>query len=356
MIAVRLNRAGFTPALFGLWDDERCAMSLCCLDLRTTDAAWNLAAEQYVFDSMPRDRSYFMLWQNQNAVVIGKYQNTYAEINADYVRRRQIQVVRRLSGGGAVYHDLGNLNFSFIADAGPLGRLDLTAFCRPVIRTLRALGVPAELNGRNDMTIDGKKFSGNSQYMRQGRVLHHGTLLFDSDLDTVGLALHADADKLHSKGVASVRSRVVNLRPYLDPPLSLEKFRAQLLENIRRESSGELYEWNEADLAAIEDIRRRRYACWEWNYGRSPACSMEKKRRFEGCGTVSAFFSLEGELIRELHFFGDFFSTVDPEALAARLIGLRLKEEDLRSALSGLDPEVYISGMTVQNLIELLLY
>lgn len=331
-------------------------MKLCYLNLDTTDAAWNLAAEQYIFDALPRDRSYVMLWQNAGAVIIGKYQNTLAEINAEYVREHHVQVVRRLSGGGAVYHDLGNLNFSFITDAEHLGTIDLKLFCRPVIRTLHSLGLPAELNGRNDMTLAGKKFSGNSQYLRQGRVLHHGTILFDSDLDAVECALHADADKLQSKGVSSVRSRVTNLLPCLREPMSLSEFREKLLAEILRENPGEPYVFSEADRQAIEAIRRQRYACWDWNYGRSPAGSMEKKRRIEGCGTVSAFLSTDRGRIRTLNFRGDFFSTLEPDGLAERLIGMELREDALRAALADLDPGPYLHGMSKDALIQFLLY
>ena len=154
-------------------------MKLSYLDLMTTDPSYNLAMEQYVFDCLPRDRMYFMLWQNDNAIIVGKYQNTIAEINEEAVRERGIRVVRRLSGGGAVYHDMGNLNFTFITDVGESNALNLKLFCEPVVRTLATLGVKAEVNGRNDITIDGKKFSGNSQYIRQGRVMHHGTIMFD---------------------------------------------------------------------------------------------------------------------------------------------------------------------------------
>ena len=331
-------------------------MKLSYLNLYTTDAAWNLAAEQYVFDALPRDRSYLMLWQNKSAVIIGKYQNALVEINAEYVKEHKIQVVRRLSGGGAVYHDLGNLNFSFIADAESMGRINFRLFCQPVIRALQSLGVPAELNGRNDMTVDGKKFSGNSQYIQQSRVLHHGTILFDSDLEAVSLALRADAKKLQSKGVTSVRSRVTNLRPYLAEQMSLARFRETLLAHILQENPGKAYDFSKADLQAIDEIRRQRYANWDWNYGRSPSGSMVKKRRIEGCGTVSAVLSSDQGRIQELRFSGDFFSTLGPEALADKLIGARLDEEELGQILSGVDLGLYLHGMTRESLIQLLLY
>ena len=207
-------------------------MKLSYLDLMTTDPSYNLAMEQYVFDCLPRDRMYFMLWQNDNAIIVGKYQNTIAEINEEAVRERGIRVVRRLSGGGAVYHDMGNLNFTFITDVGESNALNLKLFCEPVVRTLATLGVKAEVNGRNDITIDGKKFSGNSQYIRQGRVMHHGTIMFDSDLSVVSEALRVDPTKIQTKGIRSVRSRVTNVAEHLPEKVTLPEFRRILLENI----------------------------------------------------------------------------------------------------------------------------
>ena len=233
-------------------------MKLSYLDLMTTDPSYNLAMEQYVFDCLPRDRMYFMLWQNDNAIIVGKYQNTIAEINEEAVRERGIRVVRRLSGGGAVYHDMGNLNFTFITDVGESNALDLKLFCEPVVRTLATLGVKAEVNGRNDITIDGKKFSGNSQYIRQGRVMHHGTIMFDSDLSVVSEALRVDPTKIQTKGIRSVRSRVTNVAEHLPEKVTLPEFRRILLENILKENPGEAYPLTQDDLAAVEKLRAER--------------------------------------------------------------------------------------------------
>ncbi len=329
-------------------------MELNYLDLTTTDPAYNLAAEQYVFDSLPRDRAYLMLWQNDNAIIIGKHQNTLAEINESYVREHGIRVVRRLSGGGAVYHDLGNLNFTFITDAGDTAKLDFRAFCLPIVRTLRDLGVDAEINGRNDITIDGKKFSGNSQYLREGRVMHHGTILFDSDLSVVGEALHVDESKIRAKGVKSVRSRVTNVLAYLPRPIPLPEFRAALLASILAQTPGEEYVLTPEDLGAIERLRAERYATWEWNYGRSPECTMLKKERIEGCGTVEAYFSVQNGVIERLTFRGDFFSVDEPEMLAERFIGLRPEPDAYRAALRGVDVSRFFHGMTQEAFLSLL--
>ena len=328
--------------------------ALCYLNLDTTDAAWNLAAEQYVFDSLPRDRSYFMLWQNRSAVIIGKHQDTLAEINRPYVEEQGIQVVRRLSGGGAVYHDLGNLNYTIITDSGPTDTLDMSLFCQPVLRVLRDLGVPAELTGRNDMTLEGKKFSGSAQYLRRGRIQHHGTLLFDSDLDRVQQALRVDPEKIRSKGLPSVRSRVTNLRPYLPEGLTLPRFREILLEEILRQTPGEPYVFSAADLAGIEELARSRYRSWDWNVGVSPASSLIRRRRFEGVGTVEARLQIEHGRIAGLRFVGDYFSVEEPEALEALLLGLPPERRALGEVLAGVDVSRFFLGMESGQLLELL--
>lgn len=324
------------------------------LDLHTTDPDVNLATEQYVFDCLPRDRTYFLLWQNDNAIIIGKHQNTLAEINEEYVRAHGIRVVRRLSGGGAVYHDRGNLNFTFITDAGNTETLDFRLFCLPVVRTLGQIGIRAEVNGRNDITIDGRKFSGNSQYLKSGRVMHHGTILFDSDLDVVQQALRVDPEKIRAKGIKSVRSRVTNVREHLTRDIPLDEFRRILLENILRENGGEEYQLTGADLAAIETLRRERYASWDWNYGASPECTLCKRRRVEGCGLVEAYITVERGRISALEFRGDFFSIAEPEELARRFLGRKPEPEEYAAALEGVDASRYFAGLSSEELLSIL--
>ncbi len=329
-------------------------MSLSWLNLYTTDPAFNLAAEQYVFDSLPADRMYFMLWQNDNAVIIGKYQNTLAEINAPYIREHGIRVVRRLSGGGAVYHDMGNLNFTFITDAGDSDTLNFRYFCLPVVKTLRSLGVNAEINGRNDITIDGKKFSGNSQYIKKGRVMHHGTIMFDSDLGVVEKALKVDPEKIRAKGIKSVRSRVTNVREHLPGEITLEEFRRILLENILKETPGTEYLLTRQDNEEIEKLRAERYASWDWNYGASPECTLLKEKRFPGCGLVQAYLTVSHGLIENVVFRGDFFGAAEPEELAGRFAGIRPDAEDYKKILRETNVSLYFSGLENEQLLELL--
>ncbi len=329
-------------------------MKLSYLNLKTTDPAFNLAAEEYVFDSLPKDRMYVMLWQNDNAIIIGKHQNTLAQINLPFVEAKGIRVVRRRSGGGAVYHDLGNLNFTIITDAGEDGNLDFGRFCDIVIRALARVGIQAERNGRNDMTIAGKKFSGNAQYVRAGRVMHHGTILFDSNAEVLSQALQVDEEKIRAKGVASVRSRVTNVRPWLPKDMTLEVFRRVLLESILDQYLGKELEFGPADLEAIRRIQETRYDTWQWNYGQSPACTLLRKGRREGCGTVEAYLSVDKGYIRAVDFRGDFFSAQDPEGLAQKLVGCPYQRQALEEVLAGENVGRFFMGLDRQALLEIL--
>ena len=326
-------------------------MKLRFLDLTTTDPAFNLAAEEYVFEKLPRDAMYVMLWQNDNAIIVGKHQNTLAQINEAFVREKGIKVVRRLSGGGAVYHDMGNLNYTIIADGD--GDLDFGRFCRIVLDALARVGVRGELNGRNDMTIDGKKFSGNAQYAKQGRVMHHGTILFDSDSSVLAGALQVDEAKIKAKGVKSVRSRVTNVRPHLPKDMPLKQFKKVLLGSILTQFPGEEYVFTPEDLAEIEKLSLR-YRDWEWNYGKSPACDLVRKQRVEGCGTVEAYLSLDQGRIQQLQFRGDFFSAREPEGLAQRLVGLPLERQALAAVLLAEDVGSFFMGLDAAGLLDIL--
>lgn len=322
------------------------------IDSSSTDPRWNLALEEYVFDSLPQDKSYFMLWQNHNTIVVGKNQNAAAEINGQFVRSRGITVVRRLSGGGTVYHDLGNLNFTFITDAD---EIDLRRFCLPIVEALAQLGVTAEINGRNDITIEGKKFSGNSQYLRNGRVMHHGTLMFRSDLHVLRDALQVDREKLSAKGIASVSSRVTNISDHLPPEVTIEDLRQALLRCVPCEDGGTPYHLTEEDLAAINAIAEKRYASWEWTYGLSRALEISRKKRIENCGTVEISLSTDGGIITALDIHGDFFGSGDIPTLCASLIGCRCEASALNRQLSAIDLSHYIYNCPQEALVELLL-
>ena len=262
-------------------------------------------------------------------------------------------MVRRLSGGGAVYHDMGNLNFTVIADARD-GALDFGRFCDIVIRALEKAGIHAERNGRNDMTIDGKKFSGNAQYIRGGRVMHHGTILFDSDHTVLAQALQVDEEKIRAKGIRSVRSRVTNVRPYLPRDMTLADFRVLLLQSILEQFPGDPYTLTPQDLESVAHLKESRYDTWQWNYGHSPQGTVTKRRRFEGCGTIEAAIDLDRGCIRGIRFSGDFFCAVEPAQLEALLEGCPLEEAALSALLSGTDISRYFMGLDLEAFIAFL--
>lgn len=324
------------------------------IELHTTDPAFNLAAEQYVFDSLPKEDNYFMLWQNGPSVIVGRHQNTLAEINVPYVEGKKLPVVRRLSGGGAVYHDLGNLNFTFVQNADS-SRPDLSLFCHPVAKALRELGAPAEVNGRNDITILGQKISGNAQYVRQGRVMHHGTLLFDADLEAAGMALKPSAEKLRSKGVASVRSRMTTLREHLPQGTTLAQFRSLFLQRLFEGTPMETYVFQEEELQAIRQISDERYATRQWNYGQSPPCDLVYKGYIPQCGTVELQLSIRKGLIKEARFYGDFFAQKDLAPLCMGFVGETPDPQGFTAAVASVDPSEYIQGLSRDELLNLLL-
>lgn len=321
------------------------------LESPSRDPYFNLALEEYVFERMDKSKSYFMLWQNDNTIVVGKYQNTAEEIDQAYVDAHGIRVARRLSGGGAVYHDKGNLNFTFIVDRADAPGLNFKIFVEPVIQALARFGVHAAFTGRNDLTIDGLKFSGNAQYARRGRLLHHGCIMLDSNLTSVADALRVKEAKFASKAVKSVRSRVTTINAHAPAPISMEDFKGALKECAMASGALEPCTLTEEDLAAVRKLRNEKYATWAWNYGFSPAYDMRREMKFPA-GLVTAHLSAEGGKIKAVRFYGDFFGGELGE-LEGAMAGLPL-DEHLTDALEALRVGDYMSGITAEELSRLL--
>lgn len=322
------------------------------IESTSTNPYFNLALEEYVFEHMPKDESYLMLWRNENAIVIGKYQNTAEEINQRFVDENHISVVRRLSGGGAVYHDAGNLNFTFIVDQAAAPDFNFKVFVLPVIRALKRLGVEAEFNGRNDVTIGGKKFSGNSQYGRRGRLLHHGCIMLDSNLTSVADALRVKEAKFTSKNAKSVRSRVTTINAEAPRPVSMESFKTVLKEEVLGDGAIEPYALTAEDLAEIRRIQKEKYETWEWNYGRSVEYTMVREEKFPS-GLVTVHMTAENGRIKSIRFYGDFFGNGEIGDLEEGLSGALLDGE-LLNRLRELSAGYYISGIAEEELARLI--
>lgn len=322
------------------------------LESPTRDPYFNLALEEYLFEELGRSRPCFMLWQNDNTIVVGKYQNTAEEINQAFVDAHHIRVARRLSGGGAVYHDKGNLNFTFVVDQGSNPAFNFKIFVQPVVEALARFGVHAEFTGRNDLTIDGMKFSGNAQYARHGRLLHHGCIMLDSNLTSVADALRVKEAKFASKAVKSVRSRVTTINAHAPSPISMADFKGALRACAMASGELEPFALTREDLAAVQALRDGKYATWEWNYGFSPAYGVRREMKFPG-GLVTAHLQAEKGRIQAVRFYGDFFGSRDLGELERALEGLPL-DEHLAEALTGLQVGEYMNGVTPQELARLL--
>ncbi|MCU6762430.1 lipoate--protein ligase [Brotonthovivens ammoniilytica] len=318
----------------------------------STNPYYNLALEEYMFEQMDRNREYFMLWQNANTIVVGKYQNTLEEINQSFVDKYGLRVVRRLSGGGAVYHDLGNLNFTFVAGSREHPEFDFEKFALPVVETLKKFGICAQMNGRNDISIDGKKICGNSQYAKKGRVLHHGCIMLDSNLQNVSDALNVKVAKFESKSVKSVRARVTTINTYAKTPISMEAFKQALIQEVFCSCGLEVYHFSPEQEKEIERLQKEKYETWDWNYGRNPLCNMKRELKFSG-GLLTAQMQIEHGVIEQIKFFGDFFGNGEIWELEKKLTGLRT-DEYLKDHVEKMNVGYYIHGITEEELCRLL--
>ncbi|BAO06307.1 MULTISPECIES: lipoate--protein ligase [Enterococcus] len=324
------------------------------------DPRVNLAIETFLLQEMPLEEPILLFYINEPSIIIGRNQNTIEEINREYVEEHGIHVVRRLSGGGAVYHDFGNLNFSFIMpDDGDSFR-DFAKVTKPIIQALHELGISgAELKGRNDLVIDGLKFSGNAMYATNGRMFAHGTIMFDSDIDEVVNALKVKKEKIESKGIKSIRSRVTNIKPFLPEEkqgMTTEEFREDILLKIFGVSSVEdvkTYELTEKDWEKINQISEQYYRNWDWNYGKSPDFNFSRQKRFS-IGSIEVHLNVSEGIIEDVKIFGDFFGLGDIKDVEQVLTGIKYDKATLQEAVETIDIKKYFGAIEAQDLLELL--
>jgi len=320
------------------------------IDSPSNNAYFNIATEEYLLHRFPTE-DLFLLYVNAPSIIVGKFQNTLAEINLDYVQEKDIKVVRRMSGGGAVYHDLGNLNFSFHTLLGEHDFGDFSVFTQPVVALLNKMGVPAVLQGRNDLLVEGKKFSGNAKLARHGKMIQHGTLLLNSEMEILGEALKANPLKFIDKATKSNRSRVTNLIHYLPADTTTEHLKNLLTEKIMSNSgSAERYELTAEDHAGIAKLMTEKYETWDWNFGFSPNYNFRKAIKVPA-GFIEVHLDVVKGIIEKARIFGDFFAPQPIEELESQLIGIKHSEEDLQTLLESVDLREYFGKVTVDEIL-----
>ncbi len=312
---------------------------------------YNMALEEYIMNNDDFDDEYVFFYIHRPSVIIGKYQNAMSEVNMKYIEQNDIILARRISGGGAVYHDEGNLNFSFICHKTS-DKIDFGPFVLPVINALRDLGLDATLSGRNDLLLDGKKFGGNAQHISGDKVLSHGTVMVDVNVENMTMALNVDPEKFISKGISSVRSRVANLNDKLNEKMTAESMREYLLSEFVKNTSIEEYCLTEKDISAVEDLVRNKFSTWQHNFGGKASFGTTKKKKLPA-GLLEVSYEAKGGIISKISVTGDYFANCDISILENALVGIPLKYEDIVDAVK--DKEV-ISGLSAEELAELILY
>lgn len=318
------------------------------------DPQINLAIEEFILTNMDvENEPHFMFYVNEPSIIIGRNQNTAEEINTEYVDANGIKVVRRLSGGGAVYHDLNNLNYSFITKDDGESFRNFKKFTDPIVEALGKMGVQAQLSGRNDIEVEGKKVSGNAQFSTKGRMYSHGTLMFKTDVEAVASSLRVKKDKIESKGIKSVRSRVGNISDYIDGDLSFEDFKQAILRSIFGEQDIKQYELTEADWEKIHEISKARYGNWDWNYGKSPKFNMQQTHRFP-VGGIDVRLQVNKGVIEDIHIYGDFFGVGDVADIEAKLKGVQYERASIEQAIEGIDVPKILGGITKEEFVGLI--
>lgn len=318
------------------------------------DPQINLAIEEHILRNLDINETYLLFYINEPSIIIGKNQNTAEEINTEFVEKNGIKVVRRLSGGGAVYHDLGNLNFSFIMKDDGDSFHNFKKFTEPVVKALKKLGIDAELSGRNDILAEGRKISGNAMFSTRGRMFSHGTLMYNVNVDDVVSALKVKKDKIESKGIKSVRSRVTNIADFMENPVDIEEFRRLILHYLF-EGEEEIPEYvlTDKDWEQIRQISEERYQNWDWNYGKSPKFNLQNSHRFPA-GSIDIRLEVNKGRIEQCKIYGDFFGVGEVTEIEALLTGIRYEKEQVEAALKDVDVSHYFGKVTKEELVNLI--
>lgn len=324
------------------------------IESKSNDPAYNTALELYAFEELAKKDNVFMLWINQPCIVVGKNQNTRQEIDQKYCDEHDIKIVRRVSGGGAVYHDLNNLNYTIISNEDKDADFNFKSMSQPVLDALADMGVNAEFTGRNDLQIGDQKFCGNAQYIKGRRVMHHGCMMFDVDLSILSKALTVSKDKIESKGKTSVRARVTNIKDHLpDQSLTVQDYVNKLRDHMDKTYGMTEYVLTEEDEKRIQSIKAEKNDSWDWVYGTNPDFNIQRNRRLPS-GKVEAHINVVHGIIEDIKFFGDFFGVKDVAELADMLKGVKYDRQSVAEVINKVEIKEYFMGISNEEAIDIL--
>ena len=324
------------------------------LESKSNDPAYNTALELYAFNELAKEDNVFFLWINQPCIVVGKNQNTREEIDQDYCDSHDIKIVRRVSGGGAVYHDYNNLNYTIISNEENGEKFNFKSMSQPVLDSLAEMGVNAEFTGRNDLQIGDRKFCGNAQYIKGNRVMHHGCMMFDVDLSVLSKALTVSKDKIESKGKKSVRARVTNIKEHLpDESFTVKDFLNKLRTFMDKKYDMKEYHLTEEDEKKIQEIMQEKNKSWDWVYGSNPEFTVQRNRRLPS-GKVEANINVIKGVIENVKFYGDFFGVRDVQELSDLLKGVTYDRRSIEAVIKQIHVDDYFMNVTNEEAIDIL--
>jgi len=294
---------------------------------------YNLALEEYLLNNTRKNEVILYLWQNDNTVVIGRNQNAWKECNCRLLEENDGKLARRLSGGGAVYHDLGNLNFTFVMDKN---LYDIHTQLEVILKAVRDSNIDAKFSGRNDLVVDGRKFSGNAFYYGTNSSYHHGTILVETDFENMVEYLQVSQEKIKSKGIEPVKSRVVNLKK-LNPAISIEQMKTELEKYFKN-----LYQVDPKTQTIAphenEEIAKLqgKYSSWSWRYGEAPDFDITYENRFDW-GDIQLGLSLKKGKIEEAKIYSDAMNADLIENIADNLSECQFKIDEVTKAIENVD-------------------
>ena len=314
------------------------------------DAYTNIAMDAWLLRNLKLNEPIFALWQNKRAIIVGENQNTFSEVNEDYVKAHDIQVVRRVSGGGAVYHDLGNICFTFFVPVASSAKVDFHQFVKPMADALESLCIRFSLYGSNYLEIAGKKVSGNAQRYAGGYLMHHGTLLWDTDVDAMVRALNVADEKFISKAAKSVRARVGNIKDYAPTDLTIDQFISQLTYYLSNQGKDQEYKLSQEQKSAILALRDNQFATWDWNYGKSPEFMYNNHAKYTG-GSIDVHIDAVAGKITDINFTGDFLGVRDWREIKAQFIGIPFTRDAIREVLARNADGQYFGSITQDELL-----